>query len=91
MNRKLNSEYKFTSKSSDDKQTVIELTVYIDYERRKYDIVQSHEEGIFARNNNLETDVNKAYFLLALEALAFIESELYATQTPSSGNGGNEE
>lgn len=76
MNKKINSEYRFI-KSVNSKST-IELTAYIDYERKTYDIVQSGQEGIFFRHNNKETKINKTYMLLAIEALNFIQKELYS-------------
>lgn len=77
MNRKLNSEYKFVR--SVNEKLAVELTVYINYENKTYDIVQSSQEGIFFRHNNKETEVNKTYVLLALEALEFVQSELYSS------------
>lgn len=75
MNKKLNSEYKFVRSVSEN--LAIGLTVYINYENKTYDIVQEHQEGIFCRTNNKETEINKNYMLLALEALEFIQTELY--------------
>jgi hypothetical protein len=75
MRQLINSEYRFTS--TVEEQTTL-LEVYIDYENKTYDIQQAHQEGIFCKTNNKETSVNKAYMLLAIDALDFIEGELYS-------------
>jgi hypothetical protein len=72
---KINSEYEFTRKISEDK--TITLTVYIYYNTKTYDFMQNGEEGIFPRDNCGDTKINKAYFELALEILAFLDRELY--------------
>lgn len=75
MYRKLNSEYKFIK--SVNEKLAVELTLYINYKDKTYDIVQSGQGGIFFRNYNTGTEVNKTYSLLALEVLEFVQSELY--------------
>lgn len=77
MRIKINSEYLFVDKEN----TSIRLTVYIDYEKGTYDIVQDHQEGIFCNTNNTETETNKKYMVLAIEALDFIQKDLYDTIT----------
>lgn len=74
MKNLINSEYRFTKKVGEKE---IYLTVYINYNTQTYDIMQDGEEGIFPRNNNYEVAINLAYMELAIEALKFIESELY--------------
>ncbi len=75
MHSKINGEFRFSKTLLTGKD--IYLTVYINYSSKSYDIVQNSEEGIFPRNNNRNTNINRAYFELALEALDFIDSELY--------------
>jgi len=75
MHSRINSEFRFVKTLLNGKD--IYLTVYINYSMRSYDIVQNSEEGIFPRNNNHNTEINRAYFELALEALDFLDSELY--------------
>ena len=70
----VHSEYRFsnTLKSGE----TIGLTVYINYEKKTYDIVQDHQEGIYFKTHNTECSVNRSYMFLAIEALDFIEEEL---------------
>jgi hypothetical protein len=75
MYKKLNSEYCFTRQIKEN--VAISLTVYINYDSKTYNITQNHQEGIFFRTNNTCTIINKEYMLLGLEALEFIENELY--------------
>lgn len=75
MNIKLNSEFLFTKKLSDE--TIIALNVYINYANKTYDFMQANEEGVFPSRHNKEVETNKAYFELGLEVLEFIDSELY--------------
>ena len=74
MEHLINSEYVFTRKMA---TKTIELTLYIDYGAKKYDIVQDGEEGILPRKNNISTKTNIAFMELAIEALNFVESELF--------------
>lgn len=76
MMKKINSEFYFSKKAT-HLDIEIGLSVIIDYEKKTYDIYQEHQEGIMPSHNNKETLFNKAYFELALEALEFIEKELY--------------
>ncbi len=73
--KKINSEYHFT-KEVNEFETV-SLTLYLDYENKTYDFMQSGEEGLFPRNYNVDTKFNKTYFELGLEVLKFVQSELY--------------
>jgi hypothetical protein len=75
MNVKLNSEYKFTKQINEKEQ--VSLSVYINYADKTYDITQYGQEGIFYRHNNKDVRTNEAYTFLALEALDFINNELY--------------
>ena len=75
MINKINSEFRFTKEI--DKDTIIGLTVYISYEDGTYDFMQDFQEGIMPRANNIEVEINRAYLLLGLEVLDFVEKELY--------------
>lgn len=75
MINKINSEFRFTK--GIDKDTIIGLTVYIDYEDGTYDFMQDCQEGIMPRGNNTDVEINRAYLLLGLEVLDFVEKELY--------------
>jgi hypothetical protein len=80
MKKLVHSEYLFSRKLSANNlegQDIVFLTVYIDYEKKTYDIQQSNQEGIFFRDSNHNTEINRAYCELAIEALNFIEKELY--------------
>lgn len=74
--KKIHSEYRFSIEVKKDHW--IGLDVYINYRDKTYDIQQDNDEGIFFRNNNTNVIINKAYVKLALEALDFIEKELYS-------------
>ncbi len=75
MKKKLHSEYVFIRELSESK--TIFLTVYINHDPKSYDIVQNGQEGIFCRDNVSNTAINIAYMELAIEALKFIETELF--------------
>ena len=85
MKKLINSEYSFSM--NHNKDLTIRLTVYIDYEAQTYDIVQNHQEGIFCRNNNKDTHINKKYMLLAIEALDFNQQELFESKLNKSFKG----
>ena len=72
---KINSEFYFTKEV--DENNSVSLTLYIDYQNKTYDFMQSNQEGILPRNFNSDTEMNKAVFELGLEVLNFIQSELY--------------
>ena len=72
---KINSEFYFTKEV--DENNSVSLTLYIDYQNKTYDFMQSNQEGIFPRNFNSDTEMNKAVFELGLEVLNFIQTELY--------------
>lgn len=80
MKNLVHSEYTFTRRVTPE--LAVGLTLYINYEKKTYDFMQSNEEGVFPRNNNTDTHINRAYFALALEILDFIDGELYGKNTP---------
>ena len=75
MRTKKNSEYYFTKDFAEDRS--VGLTLYIDYERKKYDFMQSNEEGIMPKKYQNGIEANKAFMELGIEILKFVESELY--------------
>ena len=78
MKNKINSEFKFTRKLSEE--MTIELTLYVNYEDRTYDFMQKNQEGIFPNSNNTNTSVNRAYLELGLEVIDFVENDLFETE-----------
>lgn len=74
MRTKKNSEFLFTKKYSNGRACLI---LYINYENKSYDFMQSNEEGIMPGKYNKDIEANKAYMELGLEILKFVESELY--------------
>ena len=74
MYNKISTAYRFERQVEDE---TIGLDVYISYNTKTYDIYQDGVEGISIKSNNEDTKINKAYMLLTLEALDFIENELY--------------
>ncbi len=79
MKKIINSEYHFTDRVFGDE---IFLICYIDYEKKTYNIVQRHQEGLFFSDNNTDVMTNLAYLELAKEALEFVECELYGGAKP---------
>lgn len=78
MYKKSNAEYIFTKEINENQK--IGLIVSIDYGNKTYEIFQENQEGIMTGNHKDETVTNKAYMQLAIEALEFIEEELYTNK-----------
>ena len=57
---KINSEFYFTKEVEGKGR--ISLILYIDYQTKTYDFMQSNQEGIFPRKYNSDTEMNKAVF-----------------------------
>ena len=75
----INSEFRFT-KTIGERE--IGLTVYICYRSKTYDIVQDNQEGIFPSTFNYEVETNIAFMKLAIEALIFVETEIFQDKQP---------
>ena len=70
----IHSEYLFDKMVGEE---AIQLTLYINYDTMTYDFMQNEQEGVFPRLNNQNAEINKGYFELGLEVLAFVEKELF--------------
>lgn len=80
MKKIINSEYHFTGRVLEKGE--IFLICYIDYEKKTYNIVQRHQEGLFFSHNNTDVTINLEYLELAKEALEFVNCELYGGTKP---------
>ncbi len=71
--KKLNTEYLFTKKSKSGKATV-SLSLIIDYDRKKYLLTSSNQEGVFFHKFSVEEALLMAD--LCKEALNLVKQEL---------------
>jgi hypothetical protein len=74
MNKLINSEYLFERKYTDEES--VQLTVYINYFKETFTIVQSYEESVFFNDSINFIEKYLAYAELVKEALIFIKKEL---------------